>query len=117
MHGNGNIGHDGDEVEFEIIFCVSLPGCLILKNQYIVAVLYFFDILMFYVTCSVMFRHLHVETSAELQQRNSQASDFKEVGLGHIRRQAALLTDEDARYAGRRVSRKDFEDEVSAAGV
>ena len=34
---------------------------------------------------------------------------FEEVGVGAIRRQAPLDDDEDERYAGERISRKDLE--------
>jgi len=43
--------------------------------------------------------------------------DFEELEVGKIKLQASLLTEDDARYAGRRVSRKDVEEHISATGV
>lgn len=57
------------------------------------------------------------ETRAQLHKHPTIIDDFKELDVGKIKRQASLLTDSDARYAGRRVSRKDIEEQVSAAGL
>lgn len=57
------------------------------------------------------------ETRAQLHKRLTVNDDFEELEVGKIKRQASLLTEDDARYAGRQVSRKDIEEQISATGV
>jgi len=64
-----------------------------------------------------VFLFLLVETCGQLHKHHTINDDFKELEVGRIKRQAALLTENDARYAGRRVSRKDIEEQTSATGL
>jgi len=59
---------------------------------------------------------LLTEARAQLHRHRAVDDDTEELEVGKIKRQASLLTDNDARYAGRRVSRKDIEEQISAAG-
>jgi len=59
---------------------------------------------------------LLTEARAQLHRHHAVDDDIEELEVGKIKRQASLLTDNDARYAGRRVSRKDIEEQISAAG-
>jgi len=65
----------------------------------------------FSVVCSL------AETYAQLYRRQTTNDDFKELDVGRIKRQAPLLTESDFRYAGKQVSRKDIEEQISASGV
>ena len=57
------------------------------------------------------------EARAQLHEHRTVHDDFEELEAGNIKRQVSLLAESDARYAGRRVSRKDIEEQISAAGV
>jgi len=57
------------------------------------------------------------ETRSQLHKHQTVDDDFEELEVGKIKLQASLLTEDDARYAGRRVSRKDIEEQISATGV
>jgi len=57
------------------------------------------------------------ETRAQLHKHQTVNDNFEELGVGKIKRHVSLLTENDARYAGRRVSRKDIEEQISAAGT
>ena len=57
---------------------------------------------------------LLTEARAQLHKHRAVDSDFEELEVGKIKRHASLLTDNDARYAGKRVSRRDIEEQVSA---
>jgi len=56
------------------------------------------------------------ETRSQLHKHRAVTDDFEELDIGKIKRQAPLLTEDDARYAGRRVSRKDIEEHITATG-
>jgi len=60
---------------------------------------------------------LLAETRAQLHKHCTVSDDFEELEVGKIKRQVSLLAEDDARYAGRRVSRKDIEEQISATGV
>jgi len=58
-----------------------------------------------------------VETRSQLRKQHIVTDNFEELEVGKIKRQAPLLAESDVRYAGRRVSRKDIEEHISAAGI
>jgi len=49
---------------------------------------------------------LLAETYAQLHKHSTASDDFEDVGVGKVKRQVSLLAENDARYAGRRVSRR-----------
>ena len=57
------------------------------------------------------------ETRSQLHKHQTVDDDFEELEVGKIKRQASLLAEDDARYAGKRVSRKDIEEQISDTGM
>lgn len=60
---------------------------------------------------------IYDETRSQLRKQHIVTDNFEELEVGKIKRQAPLLAESDVRYAGRRVSRKDIEEHISAADM
>jgi len=58
-----------------------------------------------------------LETRSQLRKHHAATDNFDELGVGKIKCRAPLLAASDVRYAGRRVSRKDIEEQSSNASV